>query len=114
MLALSIITSGAPAFAHAELNGANPKANAKLAKAPTTIRLTFDDDLIALDGANIIQVTNAKKQRVDLNDTAVLGNQIKVSLKKLTVGKYKVTYRVLSADGHPISASYSFSILAKK
>ncbi len=112
-LALLVVLPVAPAFAHAQLDGASPKANVKLVKAPTQIKLTFDDDLIELTDANTIQVTNSKRQRVDLNNSKVLGNQITVGLKKLVVGSYRVTYRVLSADGHPISASYSFSVIKK-
>jgi methionine-rich copper-binding protein CopC len=112
-LALLVVLPVAPAFAHAELNSASPKANVKLIKAPTQIKLTFDDDLVELPDANKIQVTNSKRMRVDLNNYKVLGNQITVGLKKLVVGSYRVTYRVLSADGHPITASYSFSVVKK-
>jgi methionine-rich copper-binding protein CopC len=114
MLALLVLIPAAPAFAHAQLSGASPKANSILKKAPTEIKLTFDDDLLVLDASNQVQVTNSKKQRVDKNDSSVLGNQMKVSLKKLVAGKYKVTYRVLSADGHPVTASYSFTVKSSK
>lgn len=110
MLALLVVTSGAPAFAHAELTGASPKANVLLKKAPQEIRLTFDDDLIPILESNQIAVTNSKNVRVDKNDSTVLGNQLRTSLKKLQPGKYQVTYRVLSADGHPIASKYSFTI----
>jgi methionine-rich copper-binding protein CopC len=109
-LALLVLIPGAPAFAHAQLTGANPKANAVLTKAPTQIKLTFDDDLIALESSNKIEVTNSKGQRVDTNNSSVLGNQLTVSLKKLSAGKYRISYRVLSADGHPVAASYYFTV----
>jgi len=109
-LALLVIIPGAPAFAHAQLTGATPKGNAVLTKAPTQIKLTFDDDLIALESSNQIEVTNSKGQRVDANNSSVLGNQLTVTLKKLVAGKYRVSYRVLSADGHPIASKYSFTV----
>jgi methionine-rich copper-binding protein CopC len=74
------------------------------------VKRTFDDDLIVLGDSNQITVTNSKKQRVDTANTLVVGNQLTVGLKKLKIGKYKVSYRALSADGHPISATYSFSV----
>ena len=110
MLALLVVTSGAPAFAHAELTGASPKANAKVSQAISQVKLTFDDDLIVLGDSNQITVTDSKKHRVDNAKSVVVGNQLTVGLKKLKIGKYKVSYRVLSADGHPISASYSFFV----
>jgi methionine-rich copper-binding protein CopC len=111
-LALLVFIPGAPAFAHAQLTAASPKANAVLTKAPTQIKLTFDDDLISLESSNRIEVTNSKGLRVDADNSSVLGNQLTVSLKKLAAGKYKVSYRVLSADGHPLAATYYFSIKA--
>ncbi len=109
-LALLVLIPGAQAFAHAQLVGAFPKSNAKVSQAVKQVKLIFDDDLIALGDSNQITVTNSKKQRVDAANTLVVGNQLTVGLKKLKIGKYKVSYRALSADGHPISATYSFSV----
>ena len=109
-LALLVLIPGAQAFAHAQLVGAFPKANAKVSQAVKQVKLTFDDDLIVLGDSNQITVTNSMKQRVDTANTLVFGNQLTVGLKKLKIGKYKVSYRALSADGHPISATYSFSV----
>jgi methionine-rich copper-binding protein CopC len=110
LLALLLLVPAAPALAHAQLTGASPKSNSVLKKAPTEIKLVFDEDLIELDESNQIQVTNSKKQRVDKNDSRVIGNQLKVSLKKLVPGKYRVSYRALSSDGHLVTASYSFTL----
>lgn len=109
-LALLVLIPGAQAYAHAQLVRAFPKANAKVSQAVKQVKLTFDDDLIVLGDSNQITVTNSKKQRVDSANTLVVGNQLTVGLKKLKIGKYKVSYRALSADGHPISATYSFSV----
>lgn len=109
-LALLVLLPGAQAFAHAQLVGAFPKANAKVSQAVSQVKLTFDDDLIELGDLNFIIVTNFKKQRVDLNNPKIVGNQIGVKLRKLSIGKYKVSYRVISSDGHPIEASYFFRV----
>jgi copper resistance protein C len=49
------------------------------------------------------------------NGTAtVFGNQLSVALKTSKVlGKYRVSYRAISADGHPITGSYDFTLKAK-
>lgn len=109
-LVLLITFPAAPAHAHAQLTGATPKANAILTKAPAQVTLTFDDELIVLGTSNQLQVTNSQRQRVDKNDALVFGNQLTVSLKKLVTGKYKIAYRVISSDGHPVSGSYSFTV----
>jgi methionine-rich copper-binding protein CopC len=104
-----------PASAHAQLAIANPKVSSVLTKAPVRITLTFDDDLIAVDGGNQIAVTDPKGKPVSQGASQLNGATLSVALKKLTVfGRYKVLYRVLSADGHPVSAFYYFYFQKKK
>lgn len=103
-----------PASAHAQLVGANPKAKSVVYVLPAQINLMFTDDLIDLSDSNQIQVVDPKGQRIDSGSTTLKGNQLGIGLKKSKlIGKYTVTYRVLSEDGHPVSAIYWFT-LAKK
>jgi methionine-rich copper-binding protein CopC len=109
-----LLVSATPASAHAQLVSSNPKSKSTVYALPTQVKLMFSDDLIDLEGGNQIQVTDPKGKRVDTGESVLLGNQLSAGLKKSTIlGKYKVTYRVLSEDGHPVSASYTFT-LAKK
>jgi methionine-rich copper-binding protein CopC len=109
-----LLVSATPASAHAQLVSANPKNKSTVYALPTQVKLMFSDDLIDLEGGNQIQVTDPKGTRVDTGESSLIGNQLNTGLKKSTLlGKYKVTYRVLSEDGHPVSASYTFT-LAKK
>ena len=77
---------------------------------PSRVSLTFDDNLINLGGtSNLIQVVDPKGNRVDTGASALTGATLSVQLKPETViGKYEVTYRVISADGHPVSNSFPF------
>jgi methionine-rich copper-binding protein CopC len=115
VLALAmILIMPAPAQAHAQLVAANPRISAVLTTAPKKVTLTFDDDLIPLAGSNVILVQNAKGVPVSSGATSLTAATIQVSLvPKLPLGVYKVTYRVLSADGHPVSNSYYFYIRKK-
>jgi copper resistance protein C len=110
-----LFAASSPAFAHAQLTGSNPKANSVLFAMPSQIRLQFSDEIIELPGGNVITVTSASGRRIDLGETTVLGNQMTVKLRKIsTLGKYTVRYRVISEDGHPVNASYKFSLVKKK
>lgn len=74
----------------------------------------FSDDLIDLEGGNQIQVLDPKGKRIDNGANALLGNQLSTGLKSSNLlGRYSVTYRVLSEDGHPVSASYYFTLSKK-
>lgn len=109
-----LLVGATPASAHAQLVGANPKAKATIYVLPAEVKLMFSDDLIDLGDSNQIEVTDPKGKRVDTAANRLIGNQLSTGLKKSTqLGSYKITYRVLSEDGHPVSASYTFT-LAKK
>jgi methionine-rich copper-binding protein CopC len=105
----------APALAHAQLLVSNPRIGSTLTKAPTLIVLTFDDDLLALESGSQIVVLDPKKKPVSLGSTNVSGSVASVGLRRLTTfGKYTVSYRVISADGHPVSQSFPFYFQKKK
>ena len=102
------------AFAHAELETSNPEANSVIGSAPAVVSLTFGEKLLVLEGqtdANQIEVTDSSNSRVDNGDYQVTGEVLTVSLKPdLADDTYKVTYRVVSEDGHPIEGVYEFNV----
>ena len=101
-----------PAQAHASLTSASPAAGQTLATAPQSVTLTFDDDLTQIEGqaVNEIKVFKSTGSEVDLGDSTVSGSTVTVSLAKISNGVFNVVYRVLSADGHPVSAQYQFKV----
>ena len=111
MLGWMLLSSAAPASAHAQLVSANPKAKSTVYVLPAQVKLMFSDDLIDLEGGNQIQVTDPKGKRIETGSTLLVGNQLSTTVKKSSLfGRYRVTYRVLSEDGHPVSASYYFTL----
>ncbi len=104
------------AFAHAELETSNPEANSVIGAAPEVISLTFGENLMVLEGevaANQVQVEDTMKVRVDNGDYQVNGGVLTVSLKaSLPDDTYRVTYRVVSEDGHPIEGVFEFEVSA--
>jgi methionine-rich copper-binding protein CopC len=114
LLGWMLLVSATPASAHAQLVSANPKLKSVVYALPKQVQLMFGDDLIDLADGNQIQVTDPKGKRIDTGENILLGNQLSTGLKKsVLLGRYTVTYRVLSEDGHPVSATYIFT-LAKK
>ena len=113
-LAVSALLPTQAAFAHAELETSNPEANSVIGSAPGVVSLTFGEKLLVLEGeadANQVQVTDGSNARVDNGDFQVTGEVLSVSLKPdLADDTYKVTYRVVSEDGHPIEGVYEFEV----
>lgn len=113
-LAVAALIPNQAAFAHAELETSNPEANSVIGAAPGVVSLTFGEKLMVMEGeeaANQVQVTDSSNARVDNGDFQVTGEVLTVSLKPdLADDTYKVTYRVVSEDGHPIEGVYEFAV----
>jgi len=99
------------ADAHAQLSLSNPTKNQIVRTLASLVWLEFDGDLLSFGDQQIhkITVTNSMKKRVDIGGPIVGGARISTKLKAgLPAGKYLVSYRVVSEDGHPVEGSYTF------
>lgn len=100
------------ASAHAYVVHADPPPNAALASAPVTVQIWFDEPVQAVFDA--LTVTGEQGQRVDRGDAHVDAHDPKhllVSLRPgLGPGLYTARWRVVSADGHPVSGTIPFSV----
>ncbi|MEV0978782.1 copper resistance protein CopC [Streptomyces sp. NPDC049915] len=109
--ALGVLLAGAaPASAHAALTGSDPQQGAVVKQAPARVALTFSEKVALNDDA--LRVLDPKGKRVDDGKPSeVSGTTYAVALHSgLPDGTYTVTYQVVSADSHPVSGAYTFSI----
>jgi methionine-rich copper-binding protein CopC len=98
-----------PAFAHTDLVGAAPEAGEVVAGPPTDLTLTFTDTLLP-EGAQVL-VRDERSVRVS-GAVAVSGGQARVPLRGTArPGTYRVAYRVVASDGHPVTGSYRFRVV---
>ncbi|MER7188590.1 copper resistance CopC/CopD family protein [Streptomyces flaveolus] len=108
--ACALLTAAGPASAHAALTGSDPRQGAVVDKAPAQVSLTFSET-VSLDDDSL-RVLDPKGQRVDDGRPAGAGGTTyAVKLHAgLPDGTYTVAYQVVSADSHPVSGAYTFSI----
>lgn len=106
----ALLGTANPASAHAALTGSDPKQGAVVDKAPASVSLTFSEKVAMSDGS--VRVLDPAGKRVDTGKTSDLGaNTYGVKLHKgLPDGTFTVAYQVVSADSHPISGAYTFSV----
>lgn len=98
-----------PAHAHDQVVSASPAEGESLEVAPTEVRIEYTDDLLAQ--GFILNVTDGDGVDVTDGDAALDGRVVTRALSAdLPRGQYTVVWRVVSADGHPISDSYRFAI----
>ncbi len=96
------------ADAHAFLEDADPRVGSTVQTAPSEVRLRFTQELEpAFSSATI---TDASGQRVDAGAPVVSGNVMRVPLRAVGVGSYRVTWRVLSVDTHTTEGAFTFGV----
>jgi methionine-rich copper-binding protein CopC len=116
LLSLLPIFSPDSASAHSQLVSSAPAKNSVISVDPGAVELTFNESLIVIKGqiTNRITVTDSQRKVWSAQKIQVYGNKAKVALiSRLKNGKYLVTYRVVSQDGHPIKGNFSFTYKAK-
>ncbi|MFG2636147.1 copper resistance CopC/CopD family protein [Streptomyces sp. NPDC048362] len=106
----ALLAGAAPASAHAALTGSDPAQGVVVTKAPTQVSLTFSEK-VAMNGGSL-RVLDPRGKPVQKGAPAnVSGTTYAVRLTDgLAKGTYTVTYQVVSADSHPVSGAYTFSI----
>ncbi|MFI6470446.1 copper resistance CopC/CopD family protein [Streptomyces sp. NPDC050516] len=109
----ALFAGAVPASAHAALTGSDPKEGAVVATAPAQVALTFSEG-VALD-ANSIRVLDPTGKRSDTAELVNLcsGDIVKYGVRLRTGipnGTYTVAWQAISADSHPVSGAFTFSI----
>jgi copper resistance protein C len=108
---LAVIGAAAPAAAHNSLIGSNPADGATLASGPDRIVLRFDQPVQEGAGLNTVAVTGPGDDHWEAGSAEVASNVVTVPVRPLgPAGVYKIGYRILSADGHPVSGQLAFTL----
>ena len=104
-----LVTGAGPASAHATLISVSPRDGATLTSAPATVDLTFDEPVSARFATLV--VTGPDGTDVGAGPTRVSGSHVTATLATgLTSGDYRVAFRVVSDDGHPVSGQSRFTL----
>lgn len=107
--AVILLMSCALAQAHAMLDRANPAVGSTVAAAPRAVTLTFTENIEPAFSS--IRVEDANGARVDQGRPQLAGrNVLRVGVKALAPGSYKVVWKVLSVDTHTTQGSFSFQV----
>ncbi|GAA2990188.1 hypothetical protein LV75_002950 [Actinokineospora diospyrosa] len=112
--ALATVALAGPALAHNQLVSSTPADKASVDSGPSTIELTFDQPVQAGENLNSIVVVGPDGTgQWQGGKAAVRGNVVSAPLRPLgPAGDYRVGYRILSADGHPVSGEIKFTLTA--
>ncbi|MFB6864427.1 copper resistance CopC/CopD family protein [Streptomyces virginiae] len=112
-LLATLFTAAAPATAHAALTASDPTDGAVVATAPAQVTLSFSEQVAM--GDDSIRVLDPQGRRVDTGELRDMcsGNTVRYGTalhSGLPNGTYTVAWQAVSADSHPISGAFTFSI----
>jgi len=104
-----VVLLATPAFAHAVLLQTIPGEGAVLTTPPKTVTLRYNEQVEASLGA--VRIYDSNGQRVDSGTISKPApNTVQVAVPRLRAGAYVVTWRVISADSHPVQGSFTFQV----
>jgi len=109
LVALLTWAGAAPASAHDQLLSSDPADGAVLDAPPAAVTLTFSAEILPISPTIIVR--DAAGTAVVDAEPSVAGAVVTQPLPPgLPSGAFSVTWRVVSADGHPIEGTFAFTV----
>jgi methionine-rich copper-binding protein CopC len=105
---LIAIAAATAAYAHSFLEHAEPRVGSTVPTAPKEVALFFSQKLEPAFSS--IEVSDANGARVDQGKTNVSATTMRIGLKPLPPGTYRVRWQVLSTDTHSTEGSFTFQV----
>ena len=102
------------ASAHADLQVSTPEDGESLEIAPEEVRLAFSEELFEeLVEISILDAAADLYSTIEVEQTPPPGTDVIFPWPtQAPPGEYSIAYRVVSADGHPVTGTISFSYAA--
>ncbi|MFT4298126.1 MAG: copper resistance protein CopC [Aeromicrobium sp.] len=109
LIALCVIGSATPAAAHAGIVSTDPDKRSSLPALPEQVSMTFNEEM---NRPSYVTVTAPDGSLIAEGESEVRGP---VLVQPLTddpglAGTYRVDYRAVSADGHPVEGAFEFEV----
>ena len=106
--ALFTLTAISAANAHAFLDHAEPRVGSTTATAPREVVLFYTQNLEPAFSS--VEVSDANGARVDQGKPRISASTMRVGVKPLPPGTYRVRWQVLSVDTHTTEGNFTFRV----
>lgn len=108
ILVLTLASSAGSAIAHSKKEATQPADGAVLEASPEVIGMTFDMPM----RVTLLSLTDqdATEHEMTRTDNMQPVSEFIAAPPVLAAGHYKVEWRGLAGDGHPMQGSFSFEI----
>ncbi|WP_157756758.1 copper resistance CopC family protein [Plantactinospora sp. KBS50] len=115
LLALSVVTAalfvaaaGRPAAAHAALLHTEPAADATVGEPVQEVTLTFNE--MVRGSYTVVVVSGPDGGSYSQGAARVVDTAVHQQTRALDNGAYRVAWRTVSADGHPVQGEFRFTV----
>ena len=109
--ARALPASPSAAFFHATLRSSSPAAGSTLDRAPDRIRLVFSEEIEpSLGSIRLIDPSGRTTRLAASGDPRDVSALVAPTPAGLANGSYRVEWRIVSEDGHPMGGSFGFTI----
>ena len=112
LVAASVLGLAGPASAHNFLVSSTPSAGKTLTALPDAFTITTNEGLLDLSGHGAgfaFDIEDSHGQFYGDGCVTVTGSSMSIDPTIGAAGKYRVLWQIVSADGHVVSNSYSFT-----
>lgn len=108
---VALLATAGQAAAHAALLGTQPAPSSILVTAPSTVTLSFGEPIqVTTDGILVLGPDGSTVDNGGAGHVDGRPDTIGVAIKAQGAGTYTVSWHVASADSHPVSGAYTFSV----
>lgn len=108
-LLLASVLSLGNAFAHSAKEGTMPEDGAQLETAPSEVMIQFDEPA-TLTRVELTHSRDSETQETRLTLPGEAMEMTHLETPDLGPGRYTVDWRAMSADGHAVNGSFSFTV----
>jgi methionine-rich copper-binding protein CopC len=105
---LATLATATPALAHNVLVSSDPANGATLDAAPQQVTFTFDQPIENFDPA--LKVFGPNGNEFTTAAPTVQGTTVSAPMAAGPAGDYRAVYRIVSADGHPVTGEITFTL----
>ena len=115
IFAMALVTAPS-ANAHAQLSSSFPKPGAVVRVWPEKFWVEFDGNLVTLGSksVNLLYIKDPVGKSLKITGMSVAGARLSaIAQKPQKSGTYRILWRVVSEDGHPVTNSFTFLYIPK-
>ncbi|HEX6326920.1 MAG TPA: copper resistance CopC family protein [Jiangellaceae bacterium] len=106
-----VVVSATPAAAHTTLIDSKPEDGVTLTGPPAEVTLEFNEPV--QQDFTQVAVLDADDDHYEDGAPQVVGAIVTQAVRDLPTGDYRISYRVGSSDGHPVTGVLTFTVAAQ-